>query len=99
MIITLVRISIAFPFALTNFVMASAKVPTHAYVVGTFLGMFSRSFAVAYVGAGLSQLTLSNPQNPWLIVFGLVATVISVIVISIIGKNALNKLVLEQPAA
>jgi len=95
MIIVLLRLSPAMPFALTNFLMASARVPLYSYVIGTFLGMLPRSSAVVLVGAGLSELSLDSSQDFWLLVFGIVVTIISAIVIGSISKRALEK-VTEQ---
>jgi uncharacterized membrane protein YdjX (TVP38/TMEM64 family) len=92
LIIFLLRLSPAMPFALTNFLMASARVPVKAFVVGTFLGMLPRSSAVVYVGAGLSELDLNNPENSWLIIFGVIATIIAVLVVGTISKHALERL-------
>ncbi len=96
LIIFLLRLSPAMPFALTNFLMAAAHVPLKSFVVGTFLGMLPRSSAVVFVGVGLSELTFDNQPNTWLIVFGIVATIISVIVIGSISKHALERLTVRQ---
>lgn len=96
LIISLLRLSPAMPFALTNFLMAVARVPLKSFVVGTFVGMLPRSSAVVLVGAGVSELTFDNPQNTWLIVFGIAATIISVIVIGRISKHALERLTARQ---
>ncbi len=89
LIIFLLRLSPAMPFALTNFLMASARVPVKSFIVGTFLGMLPRSSAVVFVGAGLSELSFSDPQEAWLIVFGILATIVSVIFISFVARRAL----------
>lgn len=98
LIIFLLRISVIMPFALTNFLLASARVPLNSYIVGTFLGMLPRSSAVVLVGAGLSELNFNNPQDSWLIILGIIATIISIIVIGSISKRALEKLTQENPA-
>lgn len=98
LIIFLLRLSPAMPFALTNFLMASARVPIKSYIIGTFAGMLPRSSAVAFVGASLSELSFSEPQEAWLLVFGIIATIISVIFISIIAKRALNRLTEKELA-
>ena len=92
LIIFLLRMSPAMPFALTNFLMASARVPLKSYLLGTFLGMIPRSSAVVFVGAGLSELNFEDTQNVWLIVVGIAATIISVIVIGNISRRALERL-------
>lgn len=92
LIIFLVRMSPAMPFALTNFLMASARVPLKAYVIGTFFGMLPRSSAVVFVGAGLSELNFENVESSWMLIFGIVVTIISVIVIGNISRRALERL-------
>jgi uncharacterized membrane protein YdjX (TVP38/TMEM64 family) len=100
LIIFLLRLSPAMPFALTNFLMASARVPVKSFIVGTFFGMLPRSSAVVFVGSGLSELNFANPQEAWLIVFGIVATIASVILISIVAKRALEHVTRDhRPAA
>jgi len=99
LLIFLLRLSPAMPFALTNFLMASARVPLKSYLVGTFFGMLPRSSAVVFVGAGLSELSFDNPQNAWLIVSGIAATIISVVVIGLISKKALERLTAEKQTA
>lgn len=96
LIISLLRLSPAMPFALTNFLMAAARVPMRSFVVGTFVGMLPRSSAVVFLGAGLSELTFDNPQNTWLIIFGIVATIIVVLVIGTISKHALERLYIRE---
>ena len=95
-IISLIRLSPAMPFALTNFLMASARVPRRSFVIGTFVGMLPRSSAVVFIGAGLVELKFDDPQNSWLIVFGVIATIISVIIIGTISKHALDRLTVRQ---
>ena len=99
LIIFLLRLSPAMPFALTNFLMSSARVPLKSFLIGTFFGMLPRSSAVVFVGAGLSELTFDNPQNAWLLIIGIAATFITVIIIGGISKRALERLTSEnQPA-
>jgi len=98
LIIFLLRLSPAMPFALTNFLMASARVPLKAFIIGTFCGMLPRSATVVLVGAGLSELTLNESQETWLIVFGIVVTIVSIIFISIVARRALDRLVRENQA-
>jgi uncharacterized membrane protein YdjX (TVP38/TMEM64 family) len=96
LIIFLLRLSPAMPFGLSNFLMASARVPLKSFLIGTFFGMLPRSSAVVFVGAGLSELSVNESQESWLIIFGIVATIVSVIVISIVAKRALERLTQEN---
>lgn len=99
LIIFLLRISVIMPFAFTNFLMASARVPLGSYTLGTFFGMLPRSSAVVFVGAGLSELSFDNPQDSWLIIGGIVATIISVVVIGMISSRALDHLTSKDQTA
>ena len=92
LIIFLLRLSPAMPFALTNFLMASARVSVKSFLLGTFFGMLPRSSAVVFVGAGLSELSFEDSQSSWLIISGIIATIISVFIIGIISRRALEHL-------
>lgn len=96
LIIFLLRLSPAMPFALTNFLMASARVPLKSFIGGTFLGMLPRSSAVVFVGSGLSELSFDDPQEAWLLVFGIIATIVSIIFISVVARRALERLTREK---
>lgn len=99
LIIFLLRLSPAMPFALTNFLMSSARVPLKSFLIGTFFGMLPRSAAVVFVGAGLSELSFDNAQNAWLLIFGIAATLISIVIIGNVSRRALARLTDEkQPA-
>jgi uncharacterized membrane protein YdjX (TVP38/TMEM64 family) len=95
LIIFLLRLSPAMPFALTNFLMASAHVPLKAFLIGTFFGMLPRSSAVVFVGAGLSELSFENTEDSRLLILGIVATVASAIIIALIARNALDRLTVK----
>ncbi len=95
-IITLLRLSPAMPFALTNLLMTAARVPIFSFLIGTFIGMLPRSAAVVFFGAGLSELDFSEPFNIWMFIFGFVATLFSVIVISYFSKQALARMTKEH---
>lgn len=99
LIIFLLRLSPAMPFALTNFLMSSARVPLVSFLVGTFFGMLPRSSAVVFFGAGLSELSFDNPQNFWLLVVGIAATFVSVLIIGNISRRALERLTSENQMA
>ena len=95
-IIFLVRASIIMPFALTNFLMASARVRLDTYALGTFAGMFPRSLAMVVAGAGLSEFNLDDPTDSWFIALGIIATVMSAIVIGTISRKALERMVVQK---
>lgn len=99
LIIFLLRLSPAMPFALTNFLMASARVSVKSYLAGTFLGMLPRSSAVVFIGSGLTELDFDSPENSWLLILGIVATIISVIVIGNVSRHALERMTKEKQTA
>ncbi len=96
-IIFLLRLSVVMPFAFTNFLLASARVPLGAYVIGTFAGMLPRSATVVFAGAGLSQLDPNNTGDVVALVVGLIATLLSIYFISRFARQALRRLA-EQSA-
>lgn len=98
-IIFLVRLSIVMPFSLTNFLLASARVPVLAFCVGTFFGMLPRSAAVAFVGSGLSELDLQDRGDLLFLVFGIAATIATMVVTAVISRRALDRLTAESISA
>lgn len=92
LVIFLLRMSVIMPFALTNFLMASARVPVRSYLLGTAAGMLPRSSAMVFVGAGLSELNIESTRDMTFLAIGIAATVVSVIVIAYISRKALEKL-------
>lgn len=99
LIIFLLRLSPAFPFGLTNFLLASARVSIKSFLIGTFFGMLPRSSALAFVGSQLAVLDFNKREDSQMVIFGIIATVICVIVISIISKRALMRLTMQQEKA
>ena len=86
------------PFAFTNFLMASAKVPLKSFLLGTAAGMLPRSSAMVLVGAGLSELTLENTGDSYVLIMGIAATIFSAIVIAAISRRALARLTVDTLA-
>lgn len=87
-IVVLLRLSPVMPFALTNFLMAAARVPFVDFQVGSWLGMTPRVIAVACAGAGLSELVDADPSQPWLLGLGVVATLVAMWWIGRIARRA-----------
>lgn len=92
LLICLLRLSPAMPFALTNFLMTSARVPYSSFAIGTLVGMFPRSAAVVFFGSGLAILDFDNPNDIWLLVFGIIATIVSIIFVGVVSKRALARM-------
>jgi uncharacterized membrane protein YdjX (TVP38/TMEM64 family) len=90
-IIVLLRLSPAVPFAATNFLMSASGVSMKTFLFGTLLAYVPRTSATVFVGASLTQLNFNQPQESWLIIVGIVSTILATIVIGILSKRALNR--------
>jgi Uncharacterized conserved protein len=91
-VIFLLRVSIIMPFAFTNFLLASARVPLSSYIIGTFAGMLPRSATMVFAGVGLASLDTESPGDLIAIIVGVIATIVSIIVIARISRNALLRI-------
>jgi uncharacterized membrane protein YdjX (TVP38/TMEM64 family) len=94
-IVTLVRLPPNSPFALTNLVMASVKVPRAAFLIGTILGMAPRTAAAVYVGATLKEFTKGELEKAtvWPVTVGGIAiTILVVIVIGRLATRAIHRM-------
>lgn len=96
LLVALIRLSPAVPFALTNFMASAAGISFKAFFAGTLLGMLPRSSAIVFVGSSLSELDFSEPQETWMIFSGIAATIAAFAVVSIIAKRALDNLAAEE---
>lgn len=95
-IIVLLRLSPATPFAATNFLISASGVSIRSYILGTVLGYLPRTSATVFVGSSLTRLNFEQPSESWLIILGIIATIIATIVIGVLSKRALNRLTLEN---
>ena len=96
LIIFLLRLSPAMPFAATNLLMSSARVPIKSFLLGTVGGMLPRTAAVVLVGAGLSELDFTTSDDWYLLAFGIAATIVSIAVITYFSRQALARLTAEE---
>jgi uncharacterized membrane protein YdjX (TVP38/TMEM64 family) len=93
-IVILVRLSPAAPFAVTNLLMASTGMHWRAFLLGTAVGMLPRCAAVVNIGALIAQLGPQAEQTmpAWYIVGGIAATVAALVVIAKWSRRALAQL-------
>lgn len=89
-IIALLRLSPAMPFATTNLLLAAFGVRGPVFVTATALGITPRAIAVAVVGAGLQDLDWKQGSTPWTTIVAVAATVLMLVVIGRIARNALR---------
>ena len=92
LVVTLLRIPPASPFAIANFVLAAARVPLWDYTVGTFIGIAPRTAAAAFAAAGLEQLRFKNVSERWVVIAGIVATVLVCVILGALANRALRQL-------
>jgi uncharacterized membrane protein YdjX (TVP38/TMEM64 family) len=93
-IVALLRVPPNSPFALTNLVMASVKVPRGAFILGTALGMIPRSSLAVVIGAGLQQMTreeLDRAMPNWVWYVGIAVTVAVVVVVMKLANRAVER--------
>ena len=91
-VLILIRLSPAIPFAATNFVVWASGISFPIFAAGTVIGMLPRATAVVFVGASLSELDFDHPQQTWLIILGIIATILAVVLISIIARKAVRRI-------
>ncbi len=94
-IITLVRLPPNSPFALTNLVLTSVRVPMWAYVTGTLVGMAPRTGAVVYAATQLRGMLAEDAAQAakprWTIIAGIGMSVVAMVVIGAIANRALKR--------
>jgi uncharacterized membrane protein YdjX (TVP38/TMEM64 family) len=103
-IVTLLRLPPNSPFAITNLVLASVRVPPVIYALGTVIGMSPRTAAAVWFGHTLRgqfpSFTegLDAPKPVWLFVAMVAATALVLAVIGMIANRAIAR-VTRTPAA
>ena len=92
LVVTLLRIPPASPFALTNFVLAAGRVPLWDYTLGTLIGIAPRTAAAAFAAAGLEQLRFKNVSENWMVVAGIIVTIVVCVVLGVLSNRALRSM-------
>lgn len=91
-VVTLLRVPPTSPFALANFVLAAAKVPLVDYTLGTLVGVAPRTALATFTAAGLEQLQFKMKSETWVVVAGIVATVVVCVILGALAKRALKQI-------
>lgn len=93
-LVALLRVPPNSPFAMTNLVMASVKVPWTPYVLGTLLGMAPRTAAAVWIAADLRahfasiKDGLDAPKPWWLLAAGIGGVIVVLAVIGALAGRA-----------
>ena len=91
LVVTLLRIPPASPFAIANFVLAAGRVPLVPYTIGTLLGIAPRTALAALAAAKLEQLRFKDVADTWMVVAGIVATLAVCVVLGQLANQALRR--------
>ena len=99
-LVALLRLSPAFPFALSNYLFGLTGVRTSHYVLGSWVGMLPGTFMYVYFGSLVGDVTqlaggategASGPRRVLLVV-GLVATVAVTVYVTRLARRALAEI-------
>lgn len=101
-LVTLIRLPPNSPFAITNLVLASVRMPWLTFMLGTALGMSPRTFAAVWLGHHLKaqfaslREALSADKPVWLIICGIALSILVVMIIlgivGMVAKRSLDKM-------
>jgi uncharacterized membrane protein YdjX (TVP38/TMEM64 family) len=97
-LVSLWRLPINSPFALTNLVMAATGVNFAAFVLGTVIGMIPRTAVAVILAASAAQTGAKDIQEfagergLWLLIGGIVAMLAVLLIISAIAKRAIDRM-------
>ncbi|MDH3493590.1 MAG: VTT domain-containing protein [Acidobacteriota bacterium] len=98
LIILLLRLSIT-PFAGTNYLISASGVSFGTYFWATIIGYVPRTAAAVFVGTTIELLNLDQPREVWMLGLSIAATILALILISILSKRALDRLTVFQDHA
>jgi uncharacterized membrane protein YdjX (TVP38/TMEM64 family) len=101
-VVTLVRLPPNSPFAATNLVLSSLRVPLGIYVPATLAGMAPRTGLVLYIASTLKSSVLSKSETSpplWLAVVGLVMSVAILVGLGKFAKYQLEKMTNAEKTA
>jgi uncharacterized membrane protein YdjX (TVP38/TMEM64 family) len=97
-IVTLVRVPVA-PFAMTNVIMASARVPLGAFVFGTFLGLLPQTAFVVYTAAKAEKLDFGESNELAVFLVSMALAGLAVCLIAYLAKRTLDRVTREHGKA
>ena len=98
-IVTLLRVPPNSPFALTNLVLSSVKVPLWIFLIGTLVGMAPRTAVAVFIAANLQDKLAETLEDEakkatpwWIIAAGIVLSLVVLGVVGLIAQKALAKM-------
>ena len=97
LVVMLLRLPPASPFALANFVLAAARVPLPTYLIGTFVGVIPRTALASWAAAELEQLRFENVMQTWMVAAGIAVAVAVCVVLGVLSNRALRSIAPNHP--
>jgi len=95
-LVTLIRLPANSPFALTNLVMASVRVPRVAYALGTLIGLTPRTAIAIWLASSIegtiNSEALQATKKGWLIAGSFGVFLVVLVVIGVIANRAIARL-------
>lgn len=102
-IVTLIRIPPNSPFALTNLVLSTTRVPLWIYTLGTAIGMLPRTALVVWfasqVEGELTRDAIKGSKQPWMLGLSIGAAVVVLLILVHIGNKAIERVTRREDAA
>lgn len=100
-LVTLLRIPPNSPFALTNLVMSSVRVPLLPYLLGTVIGMAPRTAVTVWIASQIQgALSEEGPHKPrWIIAASVGLTILVVVIIGQLANKAIERVTEPAPDA
>jgi len=104
-IVILLRLPPNSPFAVTNLLLASVRVPRLPYLLGTAIGMAPRTAAAVIIGAGIAEaMEKAGSNNPdfaarpaWYLPVGIAVTVLVLAVLGLLANRAMARVAGSGP--
>lgn len=97
LIVSLVRLSPAAPFALTNLLLSSLGVNRWVFFFATLIGMLPRTLAAVLIGQQFTGWNGGIDKPRWLVIAGIVSLVALLVVISKVAAGALIRVTRQAP--
>lgn len=92
-ITTLIRLTPSSPFALTNYLLSSLRIPLWLYTIATLLGMAPRTAITVFIASTLQDQIIEKAAEAkpwWLVAVSIAVTVVVFLVIGTIATKALH---------
>jgi len=98
--VTLLRLPLNSPFALTNLVLSAARTPFIPYAIGTAIGMTPRTAGAVWLATQIKgELTkdaMKDAKPSWFLPVAIVSVIVVFIIITHVGNKAIKRVAAKQ---